>query len=287
MSRPAVLSAVPTPFAADERVDLDAFAALLERLDAAGIDGVFVAGTTGEFTALDDDERVALIARAVGLLGPDRVVAHIGAPSAYQAERLAVAATGAGARRLAAVTPFFQPAPPDEIVRYYERIASAAPGAELYAYLFRARTTTITPATLLPELASVGVVGAKISGETDDSVDEYLRRAPAGFAVWSGNDRSMAWLHDRGGAGVVSGVSSAYPEPFVALRDAIRQADAPAIAAAERLVDRAVEAVRGGNVAHLKEAIRARGLSVGGVRTATEPVPGSDAPVLRALADRL
>lgn len=287
MIRPSVLSAVPTPFSDDERVDLDAFAALLERLDAAGLDGVFVAGTTGEFTALDDDERIELIARAVELLGADRVIAHVGAPSAYQAERLAAAATSVGARRLAAVTPFFQPAPPAEIVRYYERIAAATPGAELYAYLFRARTTTTTPAPLLPDLAAVGVAGAKISGETDASVDDYLRHAPAGFAVWSGNDRSMAWLHDRGGAGVVSGVSSAYPEPFVALRDAIRQSDAPAIAEAERRVARAVEAVRGGNVAHLKEAIRARGLSVGGVRTAIETVPLSDEPALRELASQV
>lgn len=287
MRRPAVLSAVPTPFTTEERVDIAALVALLRRLDSAGLDGVFVAGTTGEFTALDDDERLAVITASLEVFGPDRVVAHIGAPSAYQAERLAAAAVAAGARRLAAVTPFFQPAPPEEIVRYYERIASAAPMAELYAYLFRARTTTITPAALLADLARVGVVGAKVSGEPDEVVDDYLRHAPAGFAIWSGNDRSMAWLHQRGGAGVVSGVSSAFPEPFVLLRDAIRQSDAAAVAAAERHVALAVDAVRGGNVAHLKRAITARGLAVGGVRTATEAVPPADEPALRALADRL
>jgi 4-hydroxy-tetrahydrodipicolinate synthase len=287
VTRPELLTAVPTPFDAAERLDEAAFAALLHRLDRAGVDGVFVAGTTGEFTALDDDERLALVGIALDVLGPDRVVAHVGAASARQAERLAARAVERGARRLAAVTPFFQPAPAGPLVDYYRRTARAAGGAALYAYLFRDRTTTTTPPELLARLAAAGVGGVKISGEDDAAVAGYLGAVPAGFAVWSGNDASMAWLHGRGGAGVVSGVSSAFPEPFVALRDAIRAGDRAAVARAEERVRDAVRAAHGGSVAHLKRAIELRGLSAGPVRTATARVTGASAAQLRDLADRL
>lgn len=284
MISPAVLTAVPTAFLPTEELNIPAFRALLMKLESAGVDGVFVAGTTGEFTALDDTERLQLISEALAVFGPERVIAHIGAPSGYQATRLAASAAALGATRLAAVTPFFQPAPPDQILRYYERILSASAGASLYAYLFRSRTTTITPPSLLPGLHSLGIVGAKISGESDDAVREYLEAAPSGFEVWSGNDRSMRWLHEQGGVGVVSGVSSAFPEPFLALRDAIRAGDGGAASRAERLAQRSIDAVRGGNVAHLKQALRARGLDVGDVRTATETVPPTDRDELLALS---
>ena len=50
MRVPEVLSAVTTPFLADGDVDLLGFRRNLERLEKV-VDGVFVAGTTGEFPA--------------------------------------------------------------------------------------------------------------------------------------------------------------------------------------------------------------------------------------------
>ena len=286
-ARPIVISAVPTPFDDEERLASGAFSTLLTRLDEAGIDAVFVAGTTGEFTALDDDERLETFRVALETFGPSRVYAHVGAPSAFQAARLVRGARALGATQLAAVTPFFQPAPPEQIVEYYRRIVDAADGGSVFAYLFRQRTTTVASPSLLPRLADAGVAGVKISGESDDSVESYLATAPAGFEVYSGNDTSLRWLLDRGGLGIVSGVSSAYPEPFVRLREAIVAQDEVAILAAERFVERAVAAVRAGNVGHLKAAITARGIPVGTVRTATEPVPADDQRELIELAQRV
>ncbi len=286
-ARPVLISAVPTPFDDEERFSASAFAALLTRLDGAGIDAVFVAGTTGEFTALDDDERIETFAIALDVFGSSRVFAHVGAPSAYQAERLTRKARAAGAERLAAVTPFFHSAPPEQILDYYRRIVEASEGAEVYAYLFRQRTTTVSPPSLLPRLADIGVAGVKISGESDSSVQAFLRHAPEGFRLYSGNDTSLRWLLEQGGAGIVSGVSSAFPEPFVRLREALKTGDRDGIVVAERIVSRAVAAVRAGNVGHLKAAITARGIAVGHVRTATEPVPADDERELIELALRV
>ncbi len=85
MSRGAVvLSAVPTLFGADGAVDLDANRALYAFVGSL-VDGLFVAGTTGEFPALEDAERLELFELAMAEVGPDRVIAHIGAPDARHA----------------------------------------------------------------------------------------------------------------------------------------------------------------------------------------------------------
>ena len=150
--RPVVLSAVPTLFGADGELDPGANRALYE-LVAGLLDGLFVAGTTGEFPALEDAERLSLFELALAEAGPDRVIAHIGAPDARHAARLARAAVALGATRIAAITPYYLPARPDELAAHYRRIRDAAPGPELYAYIFPERTGLHVPPPLLAEVA--------------------------------------------------------------------------------------------------------------------------------------
>ena len=92
---PVVFSAVPTLFSRDGEIDLEANRALYKTV-AGLLDGLFVAGTTGEFPALDDAERLALFELALAEAGPDRVIAHIGAPDARHSGRLARAAAALG-----------------------------------------------------------------------------------------------------------------------------------------------------------------------------------------------
>ena len=150
-----VFSAVPTLFGSDGEVDIGANRALYKFV-AGLLDGLFVAGTTGEFPALDDAERLSLIELALAEAGPDRVIAHIGAPDARHSARLAGAAAALGATRLAAITPYYLPARPDELTAHYGRIRDAAPDAELYAYIFPERTgLRVSPALF----AAAGVGG--------------------------------------------------------------------------------------------------------------------------------
>lgn len=80
MAAPEILSALTTPFGADGALDLNAFTANIERLLPL-VDGVFVAGTTGEFPALTPAEHAALVEAALAAFGPTRVVVHVGPPA--------------------------------------------------------------------------------------------------------------------------------------------------------------------------------------------------------------
>ena len=282
-----VITALPTPFTREEGMDTQGASELFTAVRDRGVDGVFVAGTTGEFTALDDDERLSLIRIALDVFGPDRVYAHVGAAAPRQAAQLARAAVDAGASRLAAITPHFLPAPEDALVRYYERLVAAAGDAEVHAYLFRARSTTEARPQVLSRLADAGVRGVKISGETDASVSSYLAAAPDGFSVLSGNDIAFEEFVRSGGKGVVSGVSSVFPSPFVALRDALNKGDDEGVRAAQPLIERAVSAVKAGSIPHLKAGLAVQGLFAGPARVCGDAVSEADLSVLRETAEAL
>src|SRR6476469_1738560 len=98
---PRLIPAVPVPFDADGELDEKGLEPLYRLLADAGVDAVFVSGTTGEFPALDDAERDVVLTEALAIFGAERVYAHVGAASARQAQRLAARAVTLGATQLA------------------------------------------------------------------------------------------------------------------------------------------------------------------------------------------
>ena len=64
-----VYTPVVTPFHDDETINEDAFAATLERQVTAGVAGIVVGGTTGEYYAMTLDERRDQLATAASIVG--------------------------------------------------------------------------------------------------------------------------------------------------------------------------------------------------------------------------
>ena len=278
-----VFSAVPTLFGADGEVDTAANRNLYKLLDGL-LDGLFVAGTTGEFPALDDAERLALIELALAEAGPDRVIAHVGAPDARHAARLAQAAAALGATRLAAITPYYLPARADELISHYCRIRDAVPAAELYAYIFSERTGLRVPAPVFASAAEAAdLAGAKLSGSTAADLAKYVAAAP-GLRIYSGDDSDPASTMRAGGAGLISGRSSAYPEIYAALSAALADGDAAAAARNQQTLDRIV--ALGASIGRLKHAVALRGLGETTARMTVDP-PGPElaAAIAAAVAE--
>lgn len=266
-SAPVVFSAVPTLFDSAGELDLAANRALYAHL-AGLVDGLFVAGTTGEFPALDDAERLSLFELALAEAGPDRVIAHIGAPDARHAARLAQAAIRLGATRLAAITPYYLPARPDELSAHYRRIRDAAPDPELYAYIFPERTAVPVPPTLFAQVADAAdLAGAKVSGKSAGDLAGYVAAAP-GRRIFSGDDSDPVATMRAGGSGVISGRSSAYPEVYAALRPGSSQQALTEIVAL------------GASIGRLKHALRLRGFGTSVARmTVDAPAPETAAAI--------
>ncbi len=58
-----------TPYAADGRIDFSRFAEVLESLIEAGVHGIIIGGSTGEYYAQSTEERFALAAQARQIIG--------------------------------------------------------------------------------------------------------------------------------------------------------------------------------------------------------------------------
>ena len=108
-----IIPPVATPMRPDEELDLPRLRWFLDRLIAGGVHGVFVLGTNSEFYALDEREKQAVVATAVGGLPsvvPESVGKLVpygdldGLTRAYRSfvnDRARTATMGNAARRLA------------------------------------------------------------------------------------------------------------------------------------------------------------------------------------------
>jgi 4-hydroxy-tetrahydrodipicolinate synthase len=278
------ICATITPFTAEGDLDVAGLRPLFEAVRESGFEYAFVAGTTGEFTALDDDERLTVLTAALEVFGPDGVFGHVGAATTRQTVRLARAARQAGLRRLAAVTPYYLPAGPEATVEHYRALTEAVPDAEWYAYVFPQRAVTdVDPATLARLAALPGMAGAKLSGRTTAEVLPYLDAVASvdggGFAIFSGADRELPELARTSCAGIVSGVGGVFPDPFI--RGAAGPVEGTELSALQAEIDTAVDLLGAGDLRLVKAGVAARGLPAGPVRVSVDPPSAAALEALR------
>ena len=125
-----------TPFHEDGSLNLapiPEYAALLAR---NGLKGVFINGSSGEGYMLTEEERMQL-AEAWMAAVPEgfKVIVHVGSTSVMSSRRLAEHAQKIGAWGIGAMaTPFPKIGSIEQLCRYCEEIASAAPELPFYYY---------------------------------------------------------------------------------------------------------------------------------------------------------
>src|SRR5690625_727333 len=190
------------------------------------------------------------------LNGDDITNAHLSNASSFQSWRLSRSTLDLGIRRTALITPYYLPTDDGGLVDFYRETLAAAPEQQLYAYLFPERTgIEVAPEVLKEILALPGVVGVKLSGAASDALETYAEVLAEGQELYSGNDATLPHVIGLGGTGVVSGVSSVFPELFADLSARIDRGDDYSELQSEvaRLV-----ALTGPNIRFLKIGLAAR-----------------------------
>ena len=220
-----VLAAITTPFRADGGVDLDAFEAHLRWLGEAGLDGVFVAGTTGEGVLLEHDEVEALAERAAAAAGSLRVIVQVGRPSTGATVALARRALGgrrARRRRVRAVVLSGHAGPGARALpraarggRRRARVPLQHPAAHGERPLARARRR-----------AGAGRLrGHEGLDRRPRAPQQYLAAVDGSFEVYTGTEPLIVESVAAGASGSINGLSNCRPELFVALREALAAGD--------------------------------------------------------------
>lgn len=268
---PEIITAVPTAFTRSGELNPEGTRQIFRKSATSGVDGAFVLGTTGEFPSLTFDERGEVARIALEELAGKRCIIHVGAASAYEVLRLIDQARKAGATEIAAITPYYLPATDSALLAHYTAISEASAGLRVYVYAFHARTGNFVSPELMGKLAALpNIAGAKVSGESVDQISAYRAAVPDDFALYTGSDRDVLQVVDAGAQGIVSGVGSALPAPFLdAASKVAANADQSELDAARADVLEAFGAI-GGNMASIKAALSFQGIDAGYPRMALD-----------------
>jgi 4-hydroxy-tetrahydrodipicolinate synthase len=232
-----VITALATPFC-DGAVDVDAFAALLERQIAAGVDGVVPVGTTGESAVLSHEEHERVVSLCVEVVaGRAKVLAGAGANVTEKAISLVRHAKRAGADGALVVTPYYNRPSQEGLYRHFEAINDAV---DLPVVLYNVPSRTgvdLSNDTTARLSALPNIVGIKDATGDLGRASLMRLRVPESFALISGDDPSFLGYAAQGGCGLISVTSNVAPAACVAQWRALQAGDwAGALAWQDRLI---------------------------------------------------
>ena len=266
-----VVTAMVTPFNEDETIRVEAIRQHVDFLIDKGINCLYPLGTTGEMMLMNVEER-KLVAETVVDQCAHRipVFIHVGAMKTKDACELARHACEIGADGIGAVSPAFYGATDVSLYDYYAAIAKSVPeDFPVYLYNIPQCSSNDLPVAVADRLAREfkKIVGIKYSFADMCRTLDYLKVNDGDFSVLHGCDKLINALMAMGCDGVVSGVSSVYPELFVAVYQACKRGDWDEAREKQRLANEVVDILKGGaSMGHFKEALKLRGIDAGYVR---------------------
>ncbi|GAA1815291.1 dihydrodipicolinate synthase family protein [Agromyces neolithicus] len=238
----AGLSAFPlTPLRNDE-VDEVAYAGLIERLVAAGVDSITALGSTGAYPYLTTDERRRVARVALEHAGSVPVVVGVGALRTSQVIGLARDAADAGASGVLLAPMSYQPLTDDDVFGLYEDVAAAVP-LPVIVYdnpgttHFEFSDALYARIAQLPNIASIKIPGVPAEPDAARARVEQIRSAVSDrVTIGISGDASAARGLNAGCDTWYSVIGGTLPEAALAICRAARSGDAAAaMAESDRL----------------------------------------------------
>ena len=217
--------AIVTPFN-HETVDLNALKHLLDFQLAKQTDAVIVCGTTGEASTMTYRERMRTIEFCTEhISGRIPVIAGSGSNSTEAAIALSKDAERAGADGLLLVTPYYNKANQQGLIRHYQVIADAV-NSPVILYNVPSRTgVNILPESYTELAKHPNIIGTKEASGNLSNIQKTRNLCPNDFYIWSGNDDETVPICALGGIGVISVAANIIPAAMHRLTELCLQND--------------------------------------------------------------
>ena len=168
-----VIVPILTPLNNDETVDKNSLRRLVNYLIDNGVHGIWVSGTTGEFAALFDRQRLVSMETVVDeVAGRVPIIGNVSCPSTELSLNLALAVQEMGMDGVAVTPPYYYDNAQDELLDHYRYISDRS-GLPLWVYNIPQTVKTIIAPSTIATLASEGaVVGVKDSSGAGELLAE-------------------------------------------------------------------------------------------------------------------
>lgn len=205
--------AIVTPFTADNKINYNKLAELIEFQIANKTDSIVICGTTGEGSTLDHEEHAEAIRFAVEVTNKRiPVIAGTGSNDTAYAVKLSNEAEKAGVDALLSVTPYYNKTSQRGLIEHFNFIADRV-SVPVILYNVPSRTgVDIKPETYLELSKHERIVATKEASGNISAIAKTISLCGDALDVYSGNDDQVTALMSLGGKGSISVLSNILPE---------------------------------------------------------------------------
>ncbi|KXK54492.1 MAG: dihydrodipicolinate synthase family protein [Chloroflexota bacterium] len=269
-----------TPIANDT-VDQEGLARLIDFVIEHGVTGLFPLGTTGEGPLFTADERKRVAEWTVKhTAGRVPVIIHTGMITTAETIALTRHARDAGADAAAVVPPYFYTLTEDALFDHFAAVAKAVPDFPIYLYNNPGVTPNALSTRLVVELAGAfaNIIGLKDSSGGLATLFASRDLHDGAFNTASGPDGLILAAQAIGVDACVSGNANVVPELVVGIMKAAKAGDLATGRALQARLDQVrVILADGADLSRYKAMCAKRGVPIGDVR----------APLRKAVSERI
>ncbi|MDS1142233.1 4-hydroxy-tetrahydrodipicolinate synthase [Pusillimonas sp. SM2304] len=279
MKTQGVLVPIVTPFDADNKVDLQALTKLVESFIEQGVGGIVACGTTGEYYALDEDERQQVLACVKDAVkGRVTLIAGVNGLSTQEAIGRAHQAEALGYDGLMLATPAYSLPGQAEIVAHFRTVAQATK-LPIVMYNFPARVGVEIGFEAVVELSKIpNIVGIKESSGNFSRALALIKAGLPGFEVICGCDDQAADFLFWGVRSWISGGANVFPGEQAAMINAALEGNWDEVKSLMSGMLPVIQAMESGDYNQkAKLGCRRHGIDAGPVRQPLLPLPDADA----------
>ena len=236
-----VCTALVTPFTND-KVDLKALDALIDRQIDAGVPALLACGTTGEPSTLTDAEWTLVVRRVIERAnGRACVIAGTGSNHLLHTLEKARIARDLGADAQLCVTPYYNKTTQPGLISFFSRIADST-DLPIILYNVPGRTgLNMQPDTIETLSHHPNIVGIKEAGGSLNAMADIMRACR--LPLYCGNDECNVSALRLGASGLISVLSNLLPRETVQLFKEVSQGLIQTAEARQKSLQRLIQAL--------------------------------------------
>jgi len=220
---PGIVASCVTPFSRDGQVNYSQLKPHIDWLIEEGAAGLSPLGSSGEFSAIEVDERKRVLEHVIEING-GRVALWAG--THHYSTRLTIElskhAAAAGADALLIVPPYYMAPTPEQVMDHYRRIAEAVDIPIVLYHNIPLTCVDLKTDHLLTLFHEGAIAAVKMSNPDPDRICELLEEESSGaMRVYCGIDSVAFEGLCHGAHGWISGIPSIVPRAARQLYEAI------------------------------------------------------------------
>ena len=282
----------------DEKGEISAEAveSLTRYFVKAGVQGVYVGGSSGECIYQGVEERKKLLEHVVKAAeGKLVIIAHVACNSTRDSQELARHAESLGVDAIASIPPIYFRLPEKSIAKYWNDISAAAPNTDFIIYNIPQLAGVALTMPLLKEmLKNPRVIGVKNSSMPVQDIQMFCDEGTKGgreFVVFNGPDEQFISGRLMGAVGGIGGTYGAMPELFLKLNQLLEQKELETARQLQYDINNIIYTLcsaKGHMYAVIKGVMKKRiGVDLGGVRSPFANLEPEDQAVVDRAAEMI